>query len=117
MKIIHLAIPATAITAAIWWHSRPPEPTVLSFRLGQTFEQVVRNSTYPALENSNRPTDDPGGNKFGATWVTEPAVIIRFTDPKHGFTLPPTKFADPQLLGKPGDYPCDLANARPAAFR
>lgn len=88
-----VVILAGLVAGTIWWHSRPPEPTVLSFRLGQTFEQVVRNSTYPALENSNRPTDDPGGNKFGATWVTEPAVIIRFTDPKHGFTLPPTKFA------------------------
>jgi hypothetical protein len=93
MKINHLVIPATAITAAIWWHSHTPEPTTLSFRLGQTFEQVVRDSTYPALQHANRPADDPGGDKFGAIWVTEPAVFIRFTDPKHGFTLPPTKFA------------------------
>jgi len=81
------------LTTAIWWHSRQPEPTVLAFRLGQTFEQVVRDSSYPALEHSNRPADDWDGNKFGAIWVTEPAVIIRFTDQKHGFTLPPTKFA------------------------
>jgi len=89
----HIAILAGLIAAVIWWHSRTLEPTVLSFRLGQTFEQVVRNSTYPALKHSNRPENDPGGNQFGATWVTEPSVIIRFTDPKHGFTLPPTKFA------------------------
>jgi hypothetical protein len=88
-----IAILAGLIAAAIWWHSRTPEPTVLSFRLGQTFEQVVRDSTFPALEHSNRPADDPGGDKFGAIWVTEPAVTIRFTDPRHGFTLPPTKFA------------------------
>ena len=84
---------ACLIPAAIWWHSRAPEPTVLSFRLGQIFEQVVKDSTYPALNRSNRPRDDWDGNKFGATWVTEPSVIIRFTDPRHGFTLPPTKFA------------------------
>ena len=89
----NIAILAGLIAPAIWWHMRTPEPTVLAFRLGQTFEQVVNDSTYPALERSNHPADDPGGGRFGAIWVTEPAVIIRFTDPKHGFTLPPTKFA------------------------
>jgi hypothetical protein len=84
---------AGLVIATIWRHSRLPEPTVLAFRLGQTFEQVARDSSYPVLERSNRPADDPGDHKFGATWVEEPAVIIRFTDPKHGFTLPSTKFA------------------------
>ena len=88
----HLAVGSMAIVAIVWWHSRPPELTVLAFRLGQTFEQVAKDSSYPVMERSNRPADDTD-NKFGATWVTEPAVIIRFTDPKHGFTLPPTKFA------------------------
>jgi hypothetical protein len=46
------------------------------------------------MEHANRPADDPDREmQFGAIWVTEPAVIIRFTDPKHGFMLPPTKFA------------------------
>jgi len=84
---------ASLAAIVLWWHSRTPEPTVLAFRLGQTFEQVVKESSYPAMERSNRPAEDPGDHKFGAIWVTEPAVIIRFTDPKHGFTLPPTKFA------------------------
>lgn len=88
-----IAVLAGLAAATISWHSRPPEPTVLAFRLGQTFEQVVRDSSYPALERSNRPAEDPGDHQFGAIWVTEPAVIICFTDPKHGFTLPPTKFA------------------------
>jgi len=88
-----IALLAGLAVVTVWWNSRPPEPTVLAFRLGQTFEQVVRNSSYPALERSNRPADDPGYHKFGAIWVREPAVIIRFTDPQHGFTLPPTKFA------------------------
>jgi hypothetical protein len=79
--------------AAFWWYSRTPEPTILAFRLGQTFEQVVKDSTYPVMERSIRPADSPSDYKFGATYVEEPAVIIRFTDPKHGFTLPPTKFA------------------------
>jgi hypothetical protein len=88
-----IAIPAGLVVAAVWWHSRPPVPTILAFNLGQTFEEVAKNSTYPVIERSNRPADDPGKHGFGATWVTEPAVIIRFTDLKHGFTLPPTKFA------------------------
>ena len=95
MKTRHrlLAASAAAIAIGFWWYNHRPEPTVLAFRLGQTFEQVVKNSTYPAPERSNRPAEDPGDHKFGAIWVTEPAVIIRFTDSNHGFTLPPTKFA------------------------
>lgn len=82
-----------AVGTGLWWNYRTPEPTILSFRLGQTFEEVVQNSTYPVMKRSNLPADDPSKDQFGATWVTEPAVIVRFTDPVHGFTLPPTKFA------------------------
>jgi hypothetical protein len=84
---------AGVIAVGVSWHYRTPAPTVLSFRLGQTIEEVARNSTYPVMARSNLPADDPGDTKFGATWVTEPAVIIRFDDPKHGFTLPATRFA------------------------
>ena len=73
-----------------WWHSRIPEPTVLAFRPGQAFEGVVKDSTFPVLAKSNIPDGDTG---WGATWVTEPAVIIRLNDAEHGFILPPTKFA------------------------
>ena len=45
------------------------------------------------MERSIRPADSPSDHKFGAIYVEEPAVIVRFTDPRHGFTLPPTKFA------------------------
>ena len=82
---------AGLVGASLWWYNYTPQPTVLSFRVGQPFEEVVRNSTYPVMDRSNLPADDTIG--FGATWVTEPAVIVRFNDPKHGFTLPPTKFA------------------------
>lgn len=88
-----LFVLAGLAVVAAYWHYRTPEPTVLSFRLGQSFEEVARNSTYPVMERSNLPAEDPGGGQFGETWVTEPAVIIRFTDPEHGFTLPPTNFA------------------------
>lgn len=91
-----LAVAVPVLGIVVWRHSRSPAPvtpTVLSFHVGQTFEEVVRASTYPVMKRSNLPADDPSGSKWGATWVTEPAVIIRFNDPKHGFTLPPTKFA------------------------
>jgi hypothetical protein len=81
------------IGMGVWWHSRIPEPTLLSFSLGETFESVANNSSYPVMEHSNHPSEDPGDGQFGATWVTEPAVVIHFRDPKHGFTLAPTKFA------------------------
>jgi hypothetical protein len=85
-----LAVAVAAITGAVWWQSRMPEPTLLSFRPGQPFEGVGKDSTYPVLTRSNIPDADSG---WGATWVTEPAVIIRLNDSKHGYTLPPTKFA------------------------
>jgi hypothetical protein len=92
-SLLRLAVVGAAIAAAVWWHSRTPEPTVLAFRLGQTFDQVVKDSTYPVEGHSIHPATSPSDHKFGAIYVEEPAVIIRFTDPKHGFILPPTKFA------------------------
>lgn len=74
----------------VWWYLRVPEPTILSFRIGQPFEEVVANSSYPVMERSNDPRETWGS---GDTFVTEPAVILRFNDPQHGFTLPPTRFA------------------------
>lgn len=83
---------ALAVTLGIvLWPERPPAPpTVLSFHVGQPFEEVAKNSTFSVMENANIPSGD---NHSGAIWVTEPSVIIRFNDPQHGFTLPPTKFA------------------------
>lgn len=89
-----VALPVLGIV--VWRRSVPPPataPAILSFRVGETFEQIVSASTYPVMKRSNLPVDDPSGSNSGTTWVTEPAVIIRFTDPRHGFTLPPTKFA------------------------
>jgi hypothetical protein len=85
-----LLLAGSLILIVAWSHSRMPEPTLLSFRPGQTFEGVVKDSTYPVLTKSNIPDSDTG---WGATWVTEPAVIVRLNDSEHGFTLPPTKFA------------------------
>ncbi|QOL51497.1 hypothetical protein [Massilia litorea] len=85
-----LVMSSCLILTAFWWRSGTSEPTLLSFRPGQSFEGVVKDSTFPVLARSNIPDADSG---WGATWVTEPAVIIRLNDSKHGFTLPPTKFA------------------------
>lgn len=84
---------AGALTFFGFHHYSRPEPTILSFRLGQSFQDVVKNSTYPVMKRSNLPDEDPSGEQFGVTWVTEPAVIIHFADPEHGFILPPTTFA------------------------
>ena len=85
-----IAILVGFVLLVIAWRLRTPEPTILSFRPGQPFGEVVKDSSFPVLERSNLPDPDTG---FGGTWVTEPAVIIRLNDSEHGFTLPPTKFA------------------------
>jgi hypothetical protein len=86
-----VALVAGLALAALWGNSGKPEPTLLSFRPGQSFEGVVKDSTYPVISRSNLPSESASG--WGATWVTEPAVIVRLNDSEHGFTLPPTKFA------------------------
>lgn len=87
--LIALAL-AVALGIVLRPRDRSEPPTVLSFRVNQPFEEVAKNSTFPVMENANIPSGDTG---WGAIWVTEPAVIIRFNDSQHGFTLPPTKFA------------------------
>jgi hypothetical protein len=87
-----LAAAAAALGAGLWLQAPAPvEPTVLSFRVGQRFEDVVKASTYPVLQHSNVPSAEIG--MAGDTFVTEPAVILCFNDSQHGFVLPPTKFA------------------------
>jgi hypothetical protein len=87
-----LAVGVTACGFALWHYSQvPPAPTILSFRIGQPFQEVAKASTYPVLERSNTPTH--AYLQSGETFVTEPAVILHFNDPQHQFTLPPTKFA------------------------
>jgi hypothetical protein len=88
-----LAVVAALLGIGVWQYSPAPAvaPTILSFRVGQSFEEVVKASTYPVLEHSNNPSDEP--SRTGDTSVTEPAVILCFNDPQHGFALQPTKFA------------------------
>ena len=83
-----IAALAAALTAA--YVMIPPKPTVLVARLGMTYDEVARRSSYPALANAVPPTGETG---FAAIYVSKPAVIIQYDDPQHGFALPPTKFA------------------------
>jgi hypothetical protein len=68
----------------------PPEPTVLVVDIDMSYDEVVRRSTYPARAHGMPPTGETG---FATIDVIEPSVIIRYVDPRHGFALPPTKFA------------------------
>jgi hypothetical protein len=77
----------------IWWcYFKLPEPTILSLTIGQPYDEVVRNSTYPVL--ANNPLGNPRNyeSRTGFINVTEPSVILKFDDAKYGFDLPPTKF-------------------------
>jgi hypothetical protein len=91
MKNRQAAITIVAISCATWFYFHVPAPTIISVRIGDTFEQVTRASSFPVVASSDIPTYDAVG--YGATWVKKPAVIIRFDDPKYGFCLPPTTFA------------------------
>lgn len=90
-----LAFAAVGMVLGLWvWQRSPaptPQPTMLSLGVGQRFEEVVNASTYPVMQRSAVPEAETG--MAGVTAVTEPAVILCFNDPEHGFTLPPTKFA------------------------
>ena len=87
-----LAAGIAVLCLGAWWYNRPPAPTYLVASPGQTFEEVVKNSTFPVWEKSNRPSEYPGDLKEGATWVQEPAVIFKLDDADNGFSLPPTTF-------------------------
>lgn len=87
-KKLMRAMMALMLGYGAWEYFYEPEPTILSAHVGKTFEQVARDSTYPVVARS-------GGAATDMQWtdITEPSVIIRFSDPRHGFTLPPTTFA------------------------
>jgi hypothetical protein len=87
-----LCVFAIAICGYITWnYFHSPSPSVISLYIGQSFHEVVNNSSFPVMASSNVPDQETNGN--GATWITQPAVIIHFSDPRYEFTLPPTTFA------------------------
>ena len=67
----------------------PKTTTVISAHIGKTYEGVARDSTFPIKAKAViYPSDPPEPD---SVWL-EGSVIVKFDDPKHGFTLPPTKF-------------------------
>ncbi len=83
---------AAVVAAAVWAKYDYLVPTTtLSLRIGETYDDVIKGSTYPVVRNSVPPSEKPYYG--GSTWISRPAVVIVFNDPEHGFTLPPTKFA------------------------
>lgn len=65
------------------------EPDTISVHVGKSYTEVVLDSTFPVKTKTIiRPTNPPVED---STWINSP-VIVKFDDPKHGFTLPPTKF-------------------------
>ena len=67
----------------------PTATTVISAHVGKTYEGVVRDSTFPIKAKTViYPSEPPEPD---SVWIRG-SVIVKFDDPKHGFTLPPTKF-------------------------
>ncbi|MDB5747754.1 MAG: hypothetical protein JWP72_2602 [Massilia sp.] len=95
---IFIVVVLAAITTAFL--TIPPKPTVLVVDMDMPYDEVVRRSTYPARAHGVPPTGETG---FATIDVIEPSVIIKYVDPRHGFELPPTKFAaltfDDAVLG------------------
>lgn len=90
VRRIRLLIVALVAAAATAFMMIPPAPSVLVVDMDMPYDEVVKRSSYPARANGLSPTADTG---FATIDVSEPAVIIKFIDPKHGFELPPTTFA------------------------
>lgn len=89
-KVVRIGV-AVLVTALTTFMLIPPQLTVLVARIGMTYDEVIKRSSYPALAHGMSPDGDEHG--FGTIDVGKPAVIIKYDDPQHGFTLPPTKFA------------------------
>lgn len=87
-KNLMRAIVLLALGYGAWEYFDTPAPTILSAHVGKTFEQVARDSSYPVAARSGGAAAD-----MQWTYITKPSVIIRFSDPQHGFILPPTTFA------------------------
>ena len=61
----------------------------IAIHVGKPYKDVLRDSTFPVKSETAMRATTP--QVEDSTWITRPA-IVKFDDPKHGFTLPPTKF-------------------------
>jgi hypothetical protein len=73
----------------ILFQSPPEKNNAISLHIGKPYEDVLRDSTFPVKSNTAMRQTTPLVED--STWITSP-VIVKFDDPQHGFTLPPTKF-------------------------
>ena len=91
MRKLYLATLFVALTILIFYLNRDSgEIGTISLHIGKPYKDILRDSTFPVKsETVIRPTTPP---EEDSTWITSP-VIVKFDDPQHGFTLPPTKFA------------------------
>ena len=85
-----LGILFVIVAILIFYLSRDSgEIGTIALHIGKPYKDVLRDSTFPVKsETAMRATTPPVED---STWITRPA-IVKFDDPKHGFTLPPTKF-------------------------
>ena len=90
MRKLYLGILFAIMTVLIIYLNRDSgEIGTIALHIGKPYKDVLRDSTFPVKsETAMRATTPPIED---STWITRPA-IVRFDDPKHGFTLPPTKF-------------------------
>jgi hypothetical protein len=61
----------------------------IDLHIGKPYKDVLRDSTFPVKSETAMRATTP--QVEDSTWITRPA-IVKFDDPKHGFTLPPKKF-------------------------
>ena len=90
MRKLYLGILFAIMTVLIIYLNRDSgEIGTIALHIGKPYKDVLRDSTFPVKsETAMRATTPPVED---STWITRPA-IVKFDDPKHGFTLPPTKF-------------------------
>ena len=78
-----------ALAALTLYLNRSAEKvSTISLHIGKFYIDILQDSTFPVksktvIRQTNPPVED-------STWITSP-VIVKFDDPQHSFTLPPTK--------------------------
>ena len=83
------AVILSSLFFLIYITREPKTTTVISAHIGKTYEGVARDSTFPVKTKTViYPSDPPEPD---SVWLRG-SVIVKFDDPEHGFTLPPTKF-------------------------
>ena len=61
----------------------------LALHIGKPYAALVKDSTFPVeRKTAIYPSEPP---EVDSTWISSP-VVVKFDDPQHDFTLPPTKF-------------------------